>query len=185
MTGNRTSKITGRILAAALCLMLVFAVSSCSAGKEEDKAVQVPYYIGAVLKSSGDELSAKYKKALDDTFSSLETETTRFQVDYLYSDDDQLQQEHEVNSFIAQGVDAVFVLPVSLESTPMVHDLILDSGGTYCVLLGDEPAEDALDDTYVFFFGGSDPSAEIRKAADKLVEVLIPVPEEESETADK
>ena len=87
-----------------------------------------------------------------------------------------------MNSFIAQGVDAVFVLPVSAESTPMVHDLILDSGGTYCVLIGDRPDQEALDEKYVFsFYDGSDISTEIRKAVSKLTEVLLPVPEDETD----
>lgn len=180
MTGNTSTKKAAKVLAAVLCLILAFAMTSCTGEKGQDGPKQVPYYIGAVLISEDDDISGRYVKALNDAFAARETETARFQVDYLYSEEDQLQQEHAVNSFIAQGVDAVFVLPVSVESTPMVHDLILDSGGTYCVLIGQRPDGEALDENYVFsFYDGSDISSEIRKAADKLVEVLIPVPEEE------
>ena len=182
MTRRTAARKTGRILTAVFCLLLVFAVSACYGDKEQNGPKQVPYYIGAVLTAESDDISGRYKKALDDAFAALETETARFEVDYQYSDGDQLQQEHAVNSFIAQGVDAVFVLPVSAESTPMVHDLILDSGGTYCVLIGDRPDQEALDEKYVFsFYDGSDISTEIRKAVNKLTEVLLPVPEEETD----
>ena len=182
MTRRTAIKNIVRLMSASLCLMLVIAMSACSGGKKQDGPKQVPYYIGAVLTSESDDISGRYKKALDDAFAALETETARFEVDYQYSDGDQLQQEHAVNSFIAQGVDAVFVLPVSAESTPMVHDLILDSGGTYCVLIGDRPDQEALDEKYVFsFYDGSDISTEIRKAVSRLTEVLLPVPEGETD----
>ena len=182
MTGEKKCRNTGKMLAAVCCLVLAFVMSACVGGNGKDGPRQVPYYIGAVLRAESDDLSKRYKKALDEAFAALETETARFEVDYLYSEEDQLQQEHAVNSFIAQGVDAVFVFPVSAESAPMVHDLILDSGGTYCVLAGVRPEPDALDEKYVFcFYDGSDISSEIRKTVEKLTEVLLPVPEEETE----
>ena len=182
MIRRTAARKVSRILTAAFCLMLVFAASACYGGKGQNGTKQVPYYIGAVLTAESDNISGKYKKALDDAFAALETETARYEVDYQYSDGDQLQQEHAINSFIAQGVDAVFVLPVSAESTPMVHDLILESSGTYCVLIGDRPEKEALDEKYVFsFYDGSDISTEIRRAVSKLTEVLLPVPDEKTD----
>ena len=50
------------------------------------------------------------------------------------------------------------------------------------VLIGDRPDQEALDEKYVFsFYDGSDISTEIRKAVSKLTEVLLPVPEEETD----
>ena len=112
----------------------------------------------------------------------METETARYTVDFMYSEGDLLEQEHHVSYFIAQGVDAVFVEPVSSDSTLFVHDLIIDSGGTYGVFVGTQPEDEALDEQYIFCWPDqSGRAAEVSAAAEKINEILTYVPEPEPE----
>lgn len=162
--------------------MLVFALSACEEEPEPEPVIQVPYYIGAVLYSSESESSQEYKEELEKAFARLETETARYSVSFMYSEGDLLEQEHHVSYFIAQGVDAVFIQPVSTDSALFVHDLIIDSGGTYGVFLGVDPDGDALDEQYIFCWPGqSGRASEVSAAAEKINEILTYVPEPEPE----
>ncbi len=179
---TRSSKLTvSRLLALILTAVLAFALASC--GEEEpepEPVIQVPYFIGTVLRSSDSEHDEEYRTAVTEAFAALETESARYELSFMYSEDDQLQQEHHVSYFIAQGVDAVFVQPVSYESCPAVHDLIIDSGGTYGVFLDGDPGEGSLDGDYIFCYtGDSGITAEVKTAAEKINELLIPAPEPE------
>ena len=182
MTAIFTRKNLSRMICGFLCLMLVFVLSSCGEEPEPEPVVQVPYYIGAVLYSSESESSQEYKDELEREFARLETETARYTVDFMYSEGDLLEQEHHVSYFIAQGVDAVFVEPVSSDSTLFVHDLIIDSGGTYGVFVGTQPEDGALDEQYIFCWPDqSGRAAEVSAAAEKINEILTYVPEPEPE----
>lgn len=182
MTAKLTSRSISRILCGFLCIMLVFVLSSCGEEPEPEPVIQVPYYIGAVLYSSESESSQEYKDELERAFARLETETARYSVDFMYSGGDLLEQEHHVSYFIAQGVDAVFVEPVSSDSTLFVHDLIIDSGGTYGVFIGTDPEEGSLDEQYIFCWPDQTSAAsEVSVAAEKINEILTYVPEPETE----
>ena len=186
MTARMNRKTISRLLCGFVCLVLVFALSACEEEPEPEPVVQVPYYIGAVLYSSDSETSQEYREELEKAFARLETETARYSVDFMYSEDDLLQQEHHVSYFIAQGVDAVFVEPVNADSALFVHDLIIDSGGTYGVFIGVDPDEEALDEQYIFCWPGqSGVSSEISAAAEKINEILTYVPEPEPEEGEE
>lgn len=186
MTSSFLNKQIRRILSVLLCLTLMFMLSSCLEEEPEpEPVIQIPYFVGAVLYSAGNGGSQEYKEEIEKAFSALETESARYELSFLYSEGDQLKQEHDVSYFIAQGVDVIFVQPMSYDSTLAVHDLIIDSGGTYGVFIGGSPADGALDEKYIFCWSGeSGKEAEITAAAEAINELVIPAPEVEEGDAE-
>lgn len=181
---SEIKKLAGRILVLLTVLSLVFILSSCGEEPEPEPVIQVPYYIGVSLRSSESETSELYKNEIAKKFASMETEEAEFRMEFLYSEGDHLQQEHNINQLIAEGMDCVFVEPVDTESTSTFHDQIMESGGTFGVILGTEFAEGALDENYVFRFDAeAGMQTEISQAADKIAELVLPKPEEPEEEA--
>lgn len=172
-----------RLAAMFLCIMMVFALSSCGEEPEPEPVIQVPYYIGVSLASSEaepSEASEEYRKQIEKAFAAMETETEVFRVEFLYSEGDQLKQEHNVNQLIAEGMDCVFMELISAETGPAMRDLILDSGGTYGVFIGTQPEDGSLDEKYVFsYIGDAGAQQEISQAAQAIAELLLPQPEPE------
>jgi ABC-type sugar transport system substrate-binding protein len=188
---SEIKKLAGRILVLLTVLSLAFALSSCMEDEPEpEPVIQVPYYIGIVLKSSESETSEMYKNEIAKKFAALETEEAAFRIEVLYSEDDFFNQEHNVNQLIAEGMDCVFVEPVSVSTTSTFHDQIIESGGTIGIILGSEIEEGALDENFVFNFdAAAGMDTEVRQAVEKAADLILPKPEPEEgaegEQADK
>ena len=181
-------KLTGRVLVLLLTLSLVFVLSSCGEEPEPEPVIQVPYYIGICLASSEAETSEMYKNEIAKKFAALETEEAAFRIEVLYSEKDHLKQEHNVNQLIAEGMDCVFIEPVEASTVSTFHDQIMESGGTFGMIIGMEPAAEALDENYVFCFDfAAGMETEVQQAVEKAADLILPKPEvpEEGEEEDK
>lgn len=179
---SEIKKLAGRILVLLTVLSLAFVLSSCEEEPEPEPVIQVPYYIGICLRSSEAENSELYKNEIAKKFAALETEEAAFRLEILYSEGDHLKQEHNVNQLIAEGMDCVFIEPVDSASTSTFHDQIMESGGTFGFILAAEPAEDALDENYVFRFDtAAGMETEVREAVEKAADLILPKPEEPEE----
>ena len=182
---SEIKKLAGRILVLLTILSLVFILSSCEEEPEPEPVIQVPYYIGICLASSEAETSELYKNEIAKRFAALETEEAAFRIEVLYSEKDHLRQEHNVNQLIAEGMDCVFLEPVGTATTSTFHDQIMESGGTFGVILGADHAEDALDENYVFCFdAAAGMETEVQQAVEKMAELILPKPEEPEEGAE-
>ena len=178
---SEIKKLAGRILVLLAIMSLAFALSSCMEEEPEpEPVIQVPYYIGICLKSSEAEASEMYKNEIAKKFAALETEEAGFRIEVLYSEGDYLKQEHNVNQLIAEGMDCVFVEPVNASTTSTFHDQIMESGGTIGFILGNDIAEDALDENYVFSFdAAAGMDTEVQQAVEKAADLILPKPEPE------
>ena len=139
-----------KILAVLCALLMVFTLAGCSSNEApaaDDSAASDKVVIGVAIYQFNDNFMTLYRQNIENYFKDLSASSgTEYEVKIVDGKNDPGTQAEQINSFIAEGVDALIVNLVQPSTIETVEDAA-EAAGIPVVFINREP-EDAEAHTY-------------------------------------
>ena len=105
---------------------------------EATEAEAVTYKVGVAIYQYNDNFMTLYRQEIESYFASLETDTVKYEITMVDSQNDMNTQTSQVDTFIAQGMDVVILNLVQTSSAEVLIDKLVGAG-IPTVLINREP----------------------------------------------
>ncbi len=127
-----------KILALALVLVLVLSLAAC--GGSGDSGVKT-YKVGVAIYQYNDNFMTLYRNELESYMKSLETDTVKYEITMVDSQNDMATQTNQIETFITQGMDLIICNLVQTSSAEVIIDKVV-AADIPLVLINREPEGD-------------------------------------------
>ena len=121
----------------ALALVLVMALSLVACGNSGSGDVTT-YKVGVAIYQYNDNFMTLYRQEIEAYFKTLETDTVKYEISMVDSQNDMNTQSSQVDTFITQGMDVIILNLVQTSSADVLIDKIV-AADIPLVLINREP----------------------------------------------
>ena len=121
----------------ALVLVLVMALSLVACGNAGGGDVKT-YKVGVAIYQYNDNFMTLYRQEIENYFKTLETDTVKYEITMVDSQNDMNTQSSQIDTFITQGMDVIILNLVQTSSADVLIDKVV-AADIPLVLINREP----------------------------------------------
>ena len=121
----------------ALVLVLVMALSLVACGNAGGGEVKT-YKVGVAIYQYNDNFMTLYRQEIENYFKTLETDTVKYEITMVDSQNDMNTQSSQIDTFITQGMDVIILNLVQTSSADVLIDKVV-AADIPLVLINREP----------------------------------------------
>ena len=122
----------------ALALVLVLALSLVACGGNGGAGDVTTYKVGVAIYQYNDNFMTLYRQEIEAYFKTLETDTVKYEISMVDSQNDMNTQSSQIDTFITQGMDVIILNLVQTSSADVLIDKVV-AADIPLVLINREP----------------------------------------------
>ena len=124
-----------KIIAMLLVLVMALSLVACGGGAGSDVTT---YKVGVAIYQYNDNFMTLYRQEIEAYFKTLETDTVKYEITMVDSQNDMNTQSSQIDTFITQGMDVIILNLVQTSSADVLIDKIV-AADIPLVLINREP----------------------------------------------
>ena len=156
-----------KLIALLLAMIMVFSLVACSNEPAETEPATEPaatepaetepatepapetvtYKVGVAIYQYNDNFMTLYRQEIESYFASLETDSVKYEITMVDSQNDMNTQTSQIDTFIAQEMDVVILNLVQTSSAEVLIDKLVNAG-IPTILINREPLGENGDESY-------------------------------------
>ena len=133
-----------KLIALLLALVMVMGLAACGGGAGSDVTT---YKVGVAIYQYNDNFMTLYRQEIENYFKTLETDTVKYEISMVDSQNDMNTQSSQIDTFIAQEMDVVILNLVQTSSAEVLIDKLV-AAEIPTILINREPLGEDGDESY-------------------------------------